>query len=79
MVPLAPQHTLGEGGQGAGLGELLAAFDAMRGKHEGMEAAEYNDDGTYKPEASTIEVRTRLSRVRAASRAAARGWLGPYG
>ena len=38
-----------------------------------MEAAEYNDDGTYK--ASTIEVRRRLSRVRAASRAAARGWL----
>ena len=38
-----------------------------------MEAAEYNDDGTYK--ASTIEVRTRLSRVRPASRAAARGWL----
>ena len=82
-LPLAPLHTLGEGGQGAGLGELLPAFDAMRGRHEGMEAAEYNDDGTYK--ASTIEVRTRLSRVRAASRAAARGCArlagagGPYG
>jgi hypothetical protein len=44
-----------------------------------MEAAEYNDDGTYK--ASTIEVRTRLSGVRAASRAAARGcaWLAGAG
>ncbi len=81
---LSPRCThLGWGGQGAGLGELLPAFDAMRGKHEGMEAAEYNDDGTYK--ASTIEVRTRLSGVRPALRAAARGCArlagagGPYG
>ncbi len=28
--------------------ELLEAFDEVRGKHEGMEAERFNDDGTYK-------------------------------
>ena len=28
--------------------ELLAAFDALRAKHEGMAAIEFNNDGTYK-------------------------------
>ncbi len=28
--------------------ELLAAFDALRAEHEGMDAAKFNHDGTYK-------------------------------
>ena len=34
--------------QGAGVEELLRAFDVVRAKHEGMDAGEYNADGTYK-------------------------------
>jgi hypothetical protein len=34
--------------QGAGPGELLAAFDAVRATHEAMDPDEFNDDGTYK-------------------------------
>ena len=34
--------------QGAGPGELLAAFDAVRATHEAMKPDEFNDDGTYK-------------------------------
>jgi hypothetical protein len=35
-------------GQGAGVLELLAAFDLVVNKHEGMAADLFNDDGTYK-------------------------------
>ena len=28
--------------------ELLRGFDAVRAKHEGMEAGDFNADGTYK-------------------------------
>ncbi len=35
-------------GQGAGVAELLEAFDAVRGKHEKMDPTEFNDDATYK-------------------------------
>ena len=34
--------------QGAGVAELLAAFDALGKQHEAMEADKFNDDGTYK-------------------------------
>ncbi len=34
--------------QGAGVEELLKAFDAVRKEHEGMEAEKYNDDTIYK-------------------------------
>ncbi len=34
--------------QAAGVEELLRAFDVVRAKHEGMDAGEYNADGTYK-------------------------------
>ena len=30
------------------MAELLAAFDALREKHEAMAAIEFNVDGTYK-------------------------------
>jgi hypothetical protein len=36
------------GRQGAGVAELLEAFDAVGKKHEKMEADKFNDDGTYK-------------------------------
>ncbi len=36
------------GQQGAGVAELLEAFDEVGKKHERMEADEFNDDGTYK-------------------------------
>ncbi len=35
-------------GQGAGVLELLAEFDLVGKKHEGMAATLFNDDGTYK-------------------------------
>ncbi len=35
-------------GQGAGVAELLKAFDMVREKHEGMDPKEFNDDSTYK-------------------------------
>jgi hypothetical protein len=34
--------------QGAGPGELLADFDAVRATHEAMDPEAFNDDGTYK-------------------------------
>ncbi len=43
-------------GQGAGALELLAAFDLVGGRHEGMAADLYNDDAKYK--ACTVLVRT---------------------
>ncbi len=33
--------------QGAGMEELLGAFDAVREKHAAMAADEFNDDGIY--------------------------------
>ncbi len=45
----------GPGGwQGAGAGELLAAFDAVRVDYEGMEAERFNDDGTYKEDINLV-------------------------
>ncbi len=35
-------------GQGAGVAELLAAFDEVGSEHEAMDPTEFNDDGTYK-------------------------------
>ncbi len=43
-------------GQGAGVAELLDAFDAVRGKHEGMDPKEFNDDGTYKAGINQVRV-----------------------
>ena len=34
--------------QGAGVGGLLEAFDALRQQHAAMAADKFNDDGTYK-------------------------------
>ena len=34
--------------QGAGVAELLSAFDAVRAEHEGMAAEAFNDDVAYK-------------------------------
>jgi hypothetical protein len=34
--------------QGAGVEELLEAFDKLGSEHERMEAEKFNDDGTYK-------------------------------
>ncbi len=34
--------------QGAGMGELLKAFDKVGSEHEKMEAAKFNDDATFK-------------------------------
>ncbi len=39
---------MGGAWQGAGMEELLSAFDAVRATHEGMAAEEFNDDATYK-------------------------------
>jgi hypothetical protein len=36
------------GRQGAGVEELLGAFDEVRGAHEAMTAEDFNDDGVYK-------------------------------
>ena len=38
----------GGAGQGAGVAELLSAFDAVRAEHEGMAAEAFNDDVAYK-------------------------------
>jgi hypothetical protein len=35
-------------GQGAGVAELLEAFDEVGKEHERMEAEKFNDDATYK-------------------------------
>jgi hypothetical protein len=35
-------------GQGAGVAELLEAFDEVGKEHEGMEADKFNHDATYK-------------------------------
>ncbi len=35
-------------GQGAGVAELLEAFDEVGKEHEGMDPTKFNDDGTYK-------------------------------
>ncbi len=43
-------------GQGAGVAELLDAFDAVREKHEGMDPTEFNDDGTYKAGINQVRV-----------------------
>jgi hypothetical protein len=42
--------------QGAGVAELLLAFDELRGKHEGMEPKEFNDDSTYKAGINQVRV-----------------------
>jgi hypothetical protein len=44
------------GWQGAGVAELLDAFDAVREKHEGMDPKEFNDDGTYKAGINQVRV-----------------------
>ncbi len=41
-------------GQGAGVAELLAAFDAVHKKHEAMHADEFNNDGTYQRGINTV-------------------------
>ena len=35
-------------GQGAGVAELLEAFDEVGKEHERMDAEKFNDDATYK-------------------------------
>jgi hypothetical protein len=51
------------GGQGAGVGELLAVFDAVRAKHEGMAAEAFNDDATYKGGIIQVEGGGRMEYV----------------
>jgi hypothetical protein len=36
------------------VGELLAAFDAVRATHEAMDPDAFNDDGTYKGGINTV-------------------------
>ena len=39
--------------------ELLAVFDALRAKHEGMAAIEFNNDGTYQGGINTVRACVR--------------------
>ena len=34
---------------------MLRAFDALRAKHEGMDAGEFNADGTYKDSINLVK------------------------
>ncbi len=44
------------GQQGAGVADLLKAFDAVGKKHEKMDPTEFNDDGTYKAGINQVRV-----------------------
>jgi hypothetical protein len=49
-------HAQLRGGQGAGVAELLEAFDEVGREHERMEADEFNDDATYKAGINQVRV-----------------------
>ncbi len=46
--------------QGAGVEELLQAFDVVRERHENMDAKEFNRDATYKDGLNQVRVVVRL-------------------
>ncbi len=40
--------------QGAGTDAMLAVFDVVRTKHEGMDAASFNNDADYKERLNSV-------------------------
>jgi hypothetical protein len=52
----APSRRGAAVGQGAGVAELLEAFDEVGKEHERMEAEKFNDDGTYKAGINKVRV-----------------------